>query len=106
MPHVHLAAEVKHQHLLRTTDTDTDSWTSTDVGPEFSRVTVTRTDLSGRQQRTVRNFPPLVIVGHQFIVQQSEDTVGFNDRVFKLLVLLWWTGSYRTVEKKNIFKLN
>ncbi|TNN30753.1 hypothetical protein EYF80_059095 [Liparis tanakae] len=42
--------------------------------------------------RAAGHLPPLVIVGHQLVVQQPEDAVGFHHGVLEALVLLRRAG--------------
>lgn len=85
---------VKPWHTkLQPTSAETEckiNWTvSTFYGP-----TESPTDLLGLQQGAARHLPPLLVIRDQFVIQQSEDTVGFHNGVLKLLILLWWSRRY------------
>lgn len=60
--------------------------------------------LLGSQQGGARDFPPLVVIGNQFIIQKLEDAVGFHDAILKVLVLLWWSCRCGIIRHDKTFK--
>jgi len=51
-------------------------------------LTTDSAHLLGLQQAAVGDRTPLLVVGDQLVVQETEDAVGLHDAVLKVLVLL------------------